>query len=494
MRAGYLRLRPTFLLLVCSEFMRFRSPYSLAAIVCLALTATGCASFAPSWPAMSMPDLPGMSDPTANTPGTRAWWKKHKQEAEFHPGKGFAVANVPGYFDDNGRPIDAPVSEVAVKLEDPLDSQEMGLIPGLDPKNMYAQAKNAVGLGPNEQIAQAAFDEAEQLYAEKRYKQAADKYEVAIDRWPDSTLQQEAIFKLGDCYFFDDRYIKARDTYDELVSKYPSTSHLDELVAREWEIARYWEAYERKDPDWVLTPNAVDKTRPWFDTIGHSIKTYESIRLNDPTGPWADDAIMATANIYFQRGRYHDADIHYSQLRSEYPRSEHQFDAHVLGLQSKLRKYQGADYDGAPLEEAEKLVKQLRTNFSGDMEPVERDRLREVQAQLNLAQAERTMRMAKYYDDTKYYGPARDYYNELVAKHPSSPLADEARTRLAVIQSLPAAPDKPLAWLVDQFPESRERASVAQIPELQNKTRVAENPQPPASTPPVTPASGTTVK
>ena len=473
--------------------MRFHLPYSFAAVICLAIATVGCASFAPSWPEMSMPDMPFASDPTANTPGSRAWWKKHKKDAVFHADKGYAVADVPGYFDGNGRPIDAPVSEVAVELDDPLAGEEAGLIPGLDPKNIYAQAKNAVGLGPNEKIAQAAFDEAERLYNQKQFKEAADKYEVAIDRWPDSTLEQEAMFKLADSYFFDDRYIKARDAYDALVSKYPNTSHLDTLVAREWEIARYWEAYERKDPDWVLTPNATDKTRPWFDTIGHAIKTYESIRLNDPTGPWADDAIMATANVYFQRGRYHDADINYSQLRSEYPRSEHQFDAHVLGLQSKLRKYQGADYDGAPLEEAEKLVKQLRVNFSGDMKPEDRERLRDVQAQLNLAQAERTMRMAKYYDDTKHYGPARDYYNELIAKHPSSPLADQARTRVAEIQNLPAAPEKPLAWLVDQFPESRERAAVAKIPELQNKTRLAENSQP-ESSPAGQPDSATTVK
>lgn len=425
--------------------------------------------------------LPSFSDPQANTPGTKAWWKKHKNEATLEAGKGYSVAGVSGYFDGEGRRIDAPVSEIATVYEDPLEKQDSGLIPGFDPKNVYAQAKTAVGLGPNEQIAQAAFDEAEKLFAEKRFKQAAKKYAEAAGRWPDSTLEQEAMFKLADSYFFDDRYIQARDAYDALVSKYPNTSYLDTLVAREWTIAKYWESYEEKNPDWSLTPNAIDKTRPWFDTIGHAIKTYESIRLNDPTGPWADDAIMATANIYFRRGRYLDADIQYSQLRSEYPRSEHQFEAHILGLQSKLRKYQGPDYDGAPLEEAEKLVKQLRTQFTSEMSADDRERLRAVQAQLNLAQAERTMQMAKYYDDTKYYGPARDYYKDLIAKHPTSPLAEEARTRLAEIQDEPAQPDKPLAWLVDQFPESRERTAVARIPELQNKTRVAENPEPPSS-------------
>ena len=69
---------------------------------------------------------------------------------------------------------------------------------------------------------------------------------------------------------------------------------------------------------------------------------------------------MATANIYFRRGKYDDADYHYTLLRKEYPRSELQFEAHLLGLQAKMRKYQGENYDGTPLEEAKVLVKQLR--------------------------------------------------------------------------------------------------------------------------------------
>jgi outer membrane protein assembly factor BamD (BamD/ComL family) len=177
-------------------------------------------------------------------------------------------------------------------------------------------------------------------------------------------------------------------------------------------------------------------------------------------------------------------------VRSEYPRSEHQFEAHLLGLQSKIRKYQGADYDGTPLEEAEKLVKQLRTQFSSEMTAEDQDRLRTVQAQLNLAQAERVMNMAKHYDGTKNYGPARTYYQELIAKHPTSPLAEEARTRLAEIQTEPAYAEKPLQAIVDLFPESRERTAVANLPEIQNKTRLAENPPPPSS-PGVQPASGT---
>lgn len=386
------------------------------------------------------------------------------------------VDGVEGYFDADGRPIQGPV-EASRVVEAGEDKEEIGLIPGLDPRVQYDKVKNAVGLGPDEQVARARFTEGHQLFLENKYPAAAKSFEAAVERGPHSPIEQDAMFMLAESYFFADRYIKARDAYDALVKEHPNTRYLDTVIDREWEIARYWERYEDYNPDWALTPNAYDRTRPWFDTIGHAIKTYDNIRLNDPTGPRADDAIMATANIYFQRGRFDDADYHYTLLRQEYPRSELQFEAHLLGLQAKLRKYQGADYDGSPLEEAKTLVKQLRMQFAGRLSNEEKERLRTVEAQLNLEIASRDYRMAEVYDGTKHYGAARHYYAQVMDKYPSTELADRARERVSQISGEPDKPPKRLAWLVDLFPESSERSRVSRIPELQKGgTRLAQPP------------------
>jgi TolA-binding protein len=408
--------------------------------------------------------------------GTKEWWKKHKKHAVFDPEKGYQVEGVDGYFDGDGRPIQGPVAVERV-VEAGEDHSEVGLIPGLDPRVQYNKVKSAVGLGPNEQFARAAYAEGERLFIAKDYSEAADRFEEAVERGPHSAIEQDAMFMLAESHFFDDRYIEARDAYDALVKEHPNTRYLDTVIDREWNIAQYWENYEEHSPDWLMTPNAYDRTRPWLDTIGHAIKTYDNIRLNDPTGPRADDAIMATANIYFQRRRYDDADYHYSLLRREYPRSEMQFEAHLLGLQAKLRKYQGADYDGSPLDEAKSLVKQLRSQFAGRLSSEEKERLRTVEGQLNLEIATRDYRMAEYFDGTKYYGAARHYYAEVIKKHPDTDLAKQARERLAQIGGEPEKPPKRLAWFVDLFPESSERSRVARIPELQNGgTRLAQPP------------------
>lgn len=449
--------------------------YVAAAVVFLWLATSGCTSLPTSMPRMPTWSLAG----AAAEPGTRDWWKSNKKRAELVPGKGYRVEGVAGYFDNAGRPMDAPMSEESLVVTED-DKPTQGLLPGLDPRRQYGKARAAVGLGPNQQRAQAAFDKGQELYAEGRYSRAARRFKEAAERWPKSSIEQQAMFQQANCYFFDDQYIEARDKYAELLEKYPNSGQVDLVIERLWAIGMYWEKYHEYEPRWALTPNFLDQTRPWFDTLGHAVKTYEHIQLYDPTGPRSDDAIMAIAGIYFRTNRYSDADHYYSLLRQQYPRSDFQFEAHLLGLQAKLKKYQGPEYDGTPLDEAKVLANQLRNQFSRRLNAEERKRLDETRAQVAQAIAARDMTMASHYEKTANHGSARVYYNDVIKKFPESQLASVARERLAENAEEPARPEEPMKWLVDMFPENPERTRVARVPELRDsrtgdeETRLAE--------------------
>ena len=426
--------------------------------------------------------LPWSSSASA-APGTAPWWKSNRKKAELVPGEGYRVPGVPGFFDENGRPMEAPLAE-EVLVMDLDEGKEVGLLPALDPKRNYDLAKAAIGLGPNRDRALAAYNQGLQLYGEKKFAQAAKSFQSAANLAPGTALEQQAYYLLGESYFFDDKYIHARDAYVELLDKHSNSPNIDSAVEKLWAIAQYWEKYENYNPDWPVTPNFLDKKRPTFDTLGHALKTYENIQLYDPTGPRADDSIMAMAGAYFRAERYNDADHYYQLLRQEYPRSEWQFEAHLLGLQTKLRQYQGPDYDDVPLIGAKKLAKQLRSQFAGRLTPEEQDRLGTTQAEVARALAERDMQMAKFYENTNHFGAARIYYAEVVKKHPNTALAVESRTRITEIAGEQAVPDESFAWLIDMFPENPERTRVARVPELrdsrtkESETRVAENVSP----------------
>ncbi|MDC0935773.1 tetratricopeptide repeat protein [Pirellulales bacterium] len=428
-------------------------------LVALSL-ASGCATVGlpePSWPTFGAANYP---------PGSPEWWKKNKKKAEYVPNHGLQVAGTPGYFDQKGRPI---ASRVAKQIG---DDDKGGLLDGIQLAGAVEDLKSQVGLGKDEQIARDALAAGDELFRQEKYSKAAARFKEVSARWPDSQLEQDAMFRLAECYFFAEKYAKANDAYEALVQKYSNTPHLDKLIRRQFEIAQYWEQLNRKNPDWPVTPNFIDKRRPLFDTVGRAIKAYDNIRLNDPTGPLADDAVMATANSFFVRGRFRDADYYYTLLRNEYPRSEHQYEAHVLGLQCKLRKYGGPDYIGTPLEEAQKLSRQLRTQFASELDDTQRTRLAEIDAQLNRQLALRISSMAEYYEGKHEYGAAKRYHRDLIAKYPTSELATKANERLIALGDKPDVPAPPLQAVIGLFPENAERAAIAQVPMVERGSQI----------------------
>jgi len=320
----------------------------------------------------------------------------------------------------------------------------------LAPENMYKNMKKAAGYGPDEKIARKSLEEGEALFRQKKYAEAIEKFKTAADRWPDSTLEEDAQFLLGESYFFTDHYPKAFDTYADLLKKHDNTRYLDTVMKREFAIGRYWEQLYHKDPQWPITPNLTDKTRPKFDTFGYAIKAYETIRQHDPNGPLADDSVMATANAYFVIGHYEQAAYHYDLLRKEYATSEFQPQAHVLGLQAKLRMYQGKDYDGVPLKEAEEIVQALK-QFDKQL-GAEKERIQQTAREIVEKKAEREWNMGQYYEKKKYFGAARFYYDGLIKEYPTTQHAELARARLDQIRDKPDVPPNHFKFLTTLFP------------------------------------------
>ena len=199
-------------------------------------------------------------------------------------------------------------------------------------------------------------------------------------------------------------------------------------------------------PTWPVTPNVTDGSRPLFDTFGYAVQAYERVRLNDPTGPLADDSLMALGNAYFRRGQFENAAYNYDLLIKEYPNSEHQAKAHVLGLQAKMRIYQGTHVRRAPAERRQE-------DRRSDAHPVrrqagpERERVAQARAQIIEEKANRDFTLGQYYEQHKYYGAARMYYKSVIDDYPSTEKAKEAQARLEAIRDKPDTPPDHFAWL-----------------------------------------------
>ena len=383
----------------------------LAGLIGCAVTATGCAT-------LKMPSMPSMP------------WAKKDADPERQ------VAGALGEDDE---------SSVISSEYTPVDTDA-----GWDyfkGDNIKKRWKKVVGRGPNEPVARQLLSAGDALFREKKYAQAATKYKAAADRWPDSTIEEDALWQLAECFFFTDKYPKAEDCYDELVKKYANTRYLDRIAQRQFVMAQYWIALDQKNSYWTIVPNLVDRSRPLFDTRGRAIKTFDHVRINDPRGSLADDSIMAQANAHFVERQWIDADYFYGLLRSEYPDSDFLLQAHLLGLQAKLRAYQGPAYEGGVLDEAEILADQTFVQFPDQLDSEEQERIVKARAEIAAQQALRHWNRAEFYAKGKHYSSARIYYALIARDRPQTLLAQKAREKLEILQGREDVSDDPLPML-----------------------------------------------
>jgi outer membrane protein assembly factor BamD (BamD/ComL family) len=329
--------------------------------------------------------------------------------------------------------------------------------------NIGKTTKKLTGQGPNRQLARQIYQAADGEYRRaadslgedraRLFAAAGPKFAEAAERWPDSALAMDALFMAGESYFFADNYPLANKQYEKLIKAFPNNKYMDVVDQRRFAIAKYWLDLHHENPEPLYYVNLLDETRPWKDARGSGLRVYDKIRVDDPTGRFSDDATLAAANEHFAAGRFYKADEYYTDLRKAYPTSEHQFLAHFLGVKAKLYNYGGPTYSGAPLDEAEKLIKQMRRQFPQECEQ-EREYLERAAAQIRLQKAQRLEFLARYYDRRGEYRAESHYLARIVNEFPDTPLAQVAQERIGQIAGLPPVPPQRAQWLVNLFPEA----------------------------------------
>lgn len=303
---------------------------------------------------------------------------------------------------------------------------------------------------------QAQYDEAEALFREgaklpvgqreAKFAAAEPKYAAAAALWRDSAVEENGLFGVAECCFFCDKFDAAELAYEALLKAYPNTRHLDVVSSRRFAIAQYWLELAAKEQRWALQPNYFDKRQPMYDTYGSAVKLLDRIRLDDPTGKLADDATMLAGNTCFKQSNWYEADEYYDDLRKNFPDSPHQFQAHLLGVQCKLRLYQGSDYDEAPLQEAEKLVQSMNRQFPQEAAK-EKEYLEKVFREIRLKKAQAAWDLAAYYDRKGEYRAAQFHYDRVARQFSDTNLAEESRKRITEIAGRPPVPPDRFAWL-----------------------------------------------
>jgi outer membrane protein assembly factor BamD (BamD/ComL family) len=391
---------------------------------------------------------------------------------------------IEGYEDKEGNWI-RPEGSRADKISNSDVPKIFRKIPGLGERKV------------DKELAKSKLKEANDIYQaavssqgsdrKELFRKAAKIYIEAGKHWASSSLEQDAYFMAAESYFFAEDYPKAENYYVKLVKEYPRTRYQDRVDQRRMEIGNYWLQF----PDKFYHVNWTDKSRPWNDTQNHGKRVMENMLLDSPTGRLADDATMDIANTEFKRENWNEALDRYRDLISVYTDSPHQFDAHFLGAKSALMAYQGAQYSSEPLEQADKLLKQMVRQFPKQASE-RKEPIAEMLAEVKYRQAERLYDEATYRNNKQEYAAAIVYCDRILDNFADTPFADKAQAIIDNAEGKPSVPTPYLHWMTYAFP-SRDRVTPLLKPteqEVAQRQAVISRARPKPSANPLDPLAG----
>ena len=268
------------------------------------------------------------------------------------------------------------------------------------------------------EVAQLAFDQ-------KKYKLALKAAKRVIAVFPLSDYPPKAEYLLGRIYEARKMDEKAFDAYQTLLEKYAKYITADEtkdVQHRQYVIAlRFLHGEWRKLWGYVPFFPSMDLTSDMFAKI---------VRY----GPYGDLGPISQMNIGAAREKEKDYPLAVQAYELAADRYSEQPTVAVEALYKAALAYNKqahrAEYDQSVAGQAISAFTDFMALFPNDPRVADAQRLI---GQLKAVEAEGNFKVAKYYEKNKQWLGALVYYNEVLIKNPSSPLASQARQRIEVL-------------------------------------------------------------
>jgi outer membrane protein assembly factor BamD (BamD/ComL family) len=275
-------------------------------------------------------------------------------------------------------------------------------------------------------VAQAAFDK-------KDYALALKAAQRVVTIWPLSDYAPDGQYLVGRCYEARRQDERAFKAYDQLLARFPKITAATEIQGRQFDIAGRFLAGE-----WFKLFNYI----PFFPSMDKTAEMYEKIVQFGPYGPYGPPSQMQVGAAREKEKDYPLAVKAYALAADRYAAqpavAADALFKEGLAYQKQARK---ADYDQSIADQAISTFTDFKALYPNDPRVAEADK---IIASLHLEEARGCFSIAQYYEKTKRYdgSPNYDgaliYYNQVVDKAAGSgsPLADQARQRIAAIKRL----------------------------------------------------------
>lgn len=269
------------------------------------------------------------------------------------------------------------------------------------------------------EVAQTAFDAKDIGTAMKAARRT-------VNTWPFSDYAPQAQYLLGRCHEEKEQDEAAFKAFQKLIERYPKVTNYDEVILRQMAIANRFLAGQLFRAFGYV---------PLFPSMDKTIKLYDQVIKN---GPYSEVAPLAQINIGKANEKKFVSDFPeavraYEKAADKYADRKEGVDALYLAGESYFKQAKTAEYDQSIAAQSIATFTDFSTLHPAD------PRVPEVQkmiSSLKTEQARGSHEIARYYEKRRKWEGAKIYYNDVLAKDPNSPLAEDARQRIDAIAQI----------------------------------------------------------
>jgi outer membrane protein assembly factor BamD len=263
---------------------------------------------------------------------------------------------------------------------------------------------------------------AQQFFDKRKYKSALLAAHRVLALWPLSDYAPKAQYLLGRCYEERKQDEYAFNAYQTLLDKYPKAADAKDVQHRQFVITvRFLHG------QWFKLWGRI----PFFPSMDKTADMFEKIVRYGPYGEFGPRSQMDIGAAREKEKDYPLAVKAYELAADRY--SEQPTVAAEALYKAALaynKQARTADYDQSVAGQAISAFTDFMALYPNDPRVAEAQR---IIGQLKSVEAQGNFRVAQYYEKEKQWAGALVYYNEVLIKNPSSPLASQARQRIEVL-------------------------------------------------------------
>ena len=271
---------------------------------------------------------------------------------------------------------------------------------------------------------------AEDAFKAKNYSTTLRAARRVLRVWPLSDYAPRAEYLVGRCMEADGKDEAAFNAYQHIIEKYPKSAQFNEVLWRQFAIAGRF-----LNGEYFRLWNTI----PLYTSMDETAKLYDKIVAN---GPYSDVAPHAQLNI----GAAREKEKNYADAVKAYNTAADRYNSQPLIAADAMyragvawqKQADTAEYDQSAAAQAIAAYTDFMVVYPDD------PRVAAAQAAVNklkAVQVRGSFQIAKFYESNHRWAGAIIYYNDVLQLDANSPLAAQARQRIALLKPrLPAAP------------------------------------------------------